>query len=121
MAIRRRDVEHHREWMIRMFAIAIDVSVVRITGTVLGALTREGPEAWFGQSVWIGFVITLALAELWIHRTRGLSGNAQGVAVPAVLSLASLPYIAVEPLLHPLHGDRRFDRLLERMGLPPVQ
>jgi adenylate cyclase len=34
---------------------------------------------------------------------------------------SQLPFLAVEPLLHPLHGDRRFDRLLDRMGLPPAR
>jgi adenylate cyclase len=29
-----------------------------------------------------------------------------------------MPYIAVEPMLRPLHGDPRFTGLLERMGLP---
>lgn len=70
VAIRRRDVATHREWMIRMFAIAIGVSTVRLAGFPLLLLTRKGPEAWFGHSIWIGFGLTLAVAELWIAATR---------------------------------------------------
>lgn len=70
LAIRRRDIVHHREWMIRLFAVALGVSTVRLAGTVLAVLTLEGPEAWFGHSVWIGFGLTVAFAEWWIRRTR---------------------------------------------------
>ncbi|HUF22733.1 MAG TPA: DUF2306 domain-containing protein [Vicinamibacterales bacterium] len=75
VAIRRGDVTRHREWMIRMFAVAIGVSMVRVAGTVLLLVTRQGPEAWFGHSVWIGFVTTVALAEWWVRRTRAVTSR----------------------------------------------
>lgn len=70
IAIRKGDVARHREWMIRMFSVVLGVSTVRIAGTLLAVLTREGPEAWFGHSIWIGFGSTVAVAELWIRHTR---------------------------------------------------
>lgn len=70
VAIRRRDTATHREWMIRMFAIAVGVSAVRLAGSIFLLTTREGPVAWFGYTVWIGFSATLVAAELWIRATR---------------------------------------------------
>ena len=70
IAIRRGDVARHREWMIRMFSVVLGIGTVRIVGILLAVLTRDGPEAWFGYSVWIGFASTVAIAELWIRYTR---------------------------------------------------
>lgn len=70
IAIRRRDIGAHREWMIRMFAIAMGVSMVRLTGGVLILTTQAGPEFWFGYAMWIGFAATSLVAELWIRHTR---------------------------------------------------
>lgn len=75
LAIRRRQVERHREWMIRVFAIAIAISTVRVVGAVLDiTLTPAGfpPARLFVLSVWAGWVITVGAAELWIRHTRRL-------------------------------------------------
>ena len=89
VAIRRKDIATHREWMIRMFAIAIGVSTVRLVGFPLLLLTRKGPEAWFGHSIWLGFGLTLVAAELWIAATRRRPA-APAIAV-ALLNGQSLP------------------------------
>jgi uncharacterized membrane protein len=70
ICIRRHDVAHHREWMIRMFSIALGVSIIRIVEPVLVFVTRIGPQEWFGPSLWIGWLIALAVAEIWIRHTR---------------------------------------------------
>ena len=73
LAIRRRQVPRHREWMIRAFAIAIGISTVRIVSAALDfALTPAGvrPPDLFALSLWIGWGITLGGAELWIRYTR---------------------------------------------------
>ena len=70
VAIRRREIATHREWMIRVFAIALGISVVRLVGIAFVLLTGVRPAVWFAHSVWIGFLITLAVAELWIRGTR---------------------------------------------------
>jgi uncharacterized membrane protein len=71
-AIRRRDAARHREWMIRMFAIGIAISVIRVVGIAnlfLFGTTAITPTG-FALSLWIGWAATLAAAEMWIRHTR---------------------------------------------------
>ena len=73
LAIRSRDVERHREWMIRAFAVAIGISTVRVIGAILDpALTPYGYSApqVLGLSLWVGWLLTIAAAEIWIRRSR---------------------------------------------------
>lgn len=73
VAIRRGQVARHREWMIRVFAIAIAISTVRVVASILDlALTPAGvrPPELFVLAVWTGWVITVGAAELWIRHTR---------------------------------------------------
>jgi uncharacterized membrane protein len=73
LAIRRRQVARHREWMIRAFAIAIGISTVRVVGAVFDvALTPAGfgAEEVFVLSIWTGWSMTLGAAEAWIRYTR---------------------------------------------------
>ena len=61
----------HREWMIRGYAIASFIYVMRIFSNVfyhLGA-TASGPEIFLASSN-IAFVINYIIAEWWITRTR---------------------------------------------------
>jgi len=72
-AIRKHQVSRHREWMIRAFAVAIGISTVRIVAGVYDmALTPAGvrPAEIFVLSLWTGWALTLAGAELWIRYTR---------------------------------------------------
>jgi uncharacterized membrane protein len=78
LAIRRRRVACHREWMIRAFATAIGISTVRVVGAVLDvSLTPAGfrPQAVFVLSLWTGWTLTLGGAELWIRYTRSRVGS----------------------------------------------
>lgn len=73
LAIRRRDIAAHREWMIRMFASALSISTVRVLGAPFDlALTPAGfhPRMVFLITVWTGWVLTLGAAELWIRHNR---------------------------------------------------
>jgi uncharacterized membrane protein len=73
LAIRSGEVGLHREWMIRMFAAAIAISSVRVVGGILdGALTPFGFSVVhvLGLSLWLGWVLTIAAAEIWIRRSR---------------------------------------------------
>jgi uncharacterized membrane protein len=73
LAIRSCQVARHREWMIRVFALAIAISTVRVVAVPLDlALTPAGfrPPTVFALSVWTGWIITLSVAELWIRYTR---------------------------------------------------
>jgi uncharacterized membrane protein len=71
-AIRRRDVARHREWMIRMFALGIAISVIRVIGML--SVILFGTEAinagGFALSLWLGWSVSLATAEAWIRWTR---------------------------------------------------
>ncbi|MBW3563828.1 MAG: DUF2306 domain-containing protein [Acidobacteria bacterium] len=93
-AIRAGDVVRHRAWMIRMVAVALGVSSVRIIGMLLAVLLREGPDIWFGPSVWLGFGLTVVAAELWIRRTSPRKKRATPLG-PTLPPPASLP--APEP------------------------
>jgi uncharacterized membrane protein len=72
LAIRRRDIARHREWMVRFFAVAIGISVIRVVG--MGHFLVMGTEAiqprGFAAGLWAGWLLTLGVAELWIRRTR---------------------------------------------------
>jgi hypothetical protein len=73
LAIRRHDQARHREWMIRAFAIALGISTVRVLGAIFDlVLTPAGvaPTSVFLLSVWLGWLVTLGAAEMWIRRTR---------------------------------------------------
>lgn len=71
-AIRRRDVTHHREWMIRMFAIGAGISVIRIFGVanIAVAGTESINPHGFALGLWVGWLASAAVAEMWILRTR---------------------------------------------------
>jgi hypothetical protein len=73
LAIRRRDVGRHREWMIRALSLGIAVSTVRVVGPLFDVVLT--PAGWsssnvFALSVWAGWVLTVAVAEVWIRTTR---------------------------------------------------
>jgi hypothetical protein len=73
IAIRKRQVAIHREWMIRAFAAAISIASARIFITVLDlTLTSAGfrPKEIFVMAIWIGWTLTIGAAEIWIRRTR---------------------------------------------------
>ena len=72
-AIRRGDVPRHGEWMIRAFALALAISVVRVLGGVLDlTLSPAGvsPQAVFVLAIWAGWILSLGAAEIWIRRAR---------------------------------------------------
>src|SRR6185369_668614 len=79
LAIRRRDVACHREWMIRMFAAALAVAFMRLIAmavVVAAGAQGLGRDA-AGLTMWAGWLLTLAAAELWIRRSRGSASVAE--------------------------------------------
>lgn len=81
--IRRREVELHREWVIRAMSIALGVATVRpIMGMFFATsrLTRLTPHDFFAIAFWMGFSATYVAGELWIRHTR--SSRAYFAAVP---------------------------------------
>lgn len=71
-AIRRREIARHREWMIRMFSMAIGISVMRVMAMLAVLMSGADPVTprAFGVLLWTGWLVTLAAAELWIRYTR---------------------------------------------------
>jgi len=69
LAVRRKDYMRHREWMLRMIALAVGVGTIRLVGLGLVALGM-GLRELIGPSFTIGWVITLLTAEWWIRRNR---------------------------------------------------
>lgn len=73
LLIRKGNWELHREWMIRAYAIGLAVTTIRpIVGIFFATsrLTKLTPYEFFGAAFWIGFVLHLIAAEVWLYRTR---------------------------------------------------
>ena len=70
IAIRRGETEKHREWMIRVFALMLAISVIRVIAAALDlTLAPRGyPTRFvFVSSLWSGWVATAIFAEWWIR------------------------------------------------------
>ncbi len=70
--IRRREIAAHRAWMIRAFAIGLAVATIRpIVGLFFATSGVSGlaPGQFFGIAFWIGFLLHLLVAELWLRRS----------------------------------------------------
>lgn len=83
--ILRREIALHREWMIRAFAIGLAVATIRpIIGLFFATSRVSGltSDAFFGIAFWIGFVLHLIVAEVWICWT-------QPMRIPATVSTPS--------------------------------
>jgi Predicted membrane protein (DUF2306) len=71
--ILRREIAQHREWMIRTFSIGLAITTIRpIIGLFFATSRFSGltPYEFFGTAFWVGFVLHLVAAEVWIHWTR---------------------------------------------------
>jgi hypothetical protein len=71
--IRHGRVERHRQWAIRVAAIALGVATTRPIMAVFFATSRVTgltPQQFFGPAMWLGFVSTYLAAEIWIDYTR---------------------------------------------------
>jgi hypothetical protein len=71
--IRNRRVDLHREWVIRMTAIALGVATTRpIMGVFFATrpLTGLTPHQFFGPAMWLGLGSTYLAGEAWIRYTR---------------------------------------------------
>lgn len=69
LALRRRFVAH-RAWMIRSFAIALGPMMVRIVYVPLWMVFGLPEREVVGVSFWLGWIINIVIAELWLRRAR---------------------------------------------------
>lgn len=71
--IRRGEVRAHREWMARSFAIGLGIATIRLMAlTVLNATSLTARQI-ITPVFWLGWALTLLLAELWIRAQQGSS------------------------------------------------
>jgi uncharacterized membrane protein len=68
--IRRKEVERHREWMIRAFGVGLGVATTRPIVGMFFAFRRLTPHEFFGIAFWLGLTITFLAAEAWVDYTR---------------------------------------------------
>jgi hypothetical protein len=68
-AIRRRDIDDHRAWMVRFLAIAYAIAVIRAIYLIVLALFHVRPTAVGGATFWIGFLLSALAAEWWLQRS----------------------------------------------------
>jgi len=70
--ILRGEIQQHREWMIRAYAIGLAVATIRpIVGFFFATspLTGLTPHEFFGTSFWLGFTLQAIAAEVYLHAT----------------------------------------------------
>jgi len=65
--IRRRQIAKHRQWMIRVFAVALGVATIRAVIGIGQGFFGYNLEQIFPFAFWSGFIINTIAAELWIH------------------------------------------------------
>jgi hypothetical protein len=71
--IRNGRVELHREWVMRMVAIALGVATTRPIMAVFFAtsrLTNLTPRQFFGPAMWLGLTSTYLASEAWINYSQ---------------------------------------------------
>ena len=69
--IKRREVRHHRRWMIRAFATGLAVGTIRLWIGLLEATGLLSLRDAFGVAFWLSFVMHAAAAELWLRWRPG--------------------------------------------------
>lgn len=89
--IRQRQIQKHREWMIRGFAIGLGISTFRVLIPILMSplFKLSFPEAW-DTVAWLGFAINLLVAEVWINITRSVAAAPSRSAVPRPMATSKV-------------------------------
>lgn len=83
LAIRRRDVARHREWMARNFSLTFAAVTLRIylPSSMLAGIPFE---AAYPVIAWLCWVPNLVLASAWIARRRRLEAAVRRAPAPIV-------------------------------------
>ena len=68
-AIRRRDIDRHREWMLRALAAAYGIATVRLVFLAIVVIVPFDPIAMGVTSFWAGWLVAALPMEWWIRRT----------------------------------------------------
>jgi uncharacterized membrane protein len=67
---RLREIAKHREWAMRAFSVGLGVATIRVFYVVMIYTTDLPARECFNTSIWLGFMLTLLAAEVWINLTR---------------------------------------------------
>jgi predicted membrane protein DUF2306 len=88
MAARRRDFIAHRQWMLRVTAVALGPLTQRAIFPFFAAAGIDGvPRFWdlFMSAAWFSLVVNVVIVEWWIRRTAAVitaqSRHPRGIAV----------------------------------------
>ena len=66
----RRRIAAHRAWMIRSFALVLGPMTIRLVYVPMWMLGGIPERETIAPAFWIGWLVNLGLAELWIRRSR---------------------------------------------------
>lgn len=80
--IRRRDVQAHREWVLRCFAIGLGIGTIRVLAVIILNTTSLTTRQIIAPTFWVGWSVTLLAAELWIHATRPARRDVRALPAP---------------------------------------
>lgn len=69
VAIRRRDLVRHREWMLRAMAIAYGIAIIRLLFLAIVVIVPIDPMALGAATFWAGWLLAALPTEWWIRRT----------------------------------------------------
>jgi xanthine/uracil permease len=67
---RARQFERHREWMVRSFALCLGPVAIRLLAPIFVYGLGMPERAAIVPSFWAGWLVNLALAEVWIRRRQ---------------------------------------------------
>ena len=70
VAIRRRDIARHRQWMIRMYSVAVSAGTIRAVASLLFFLTPLDFPTALRTSFWVGGLLSIGVAEIYIRTQR---------------------------------------------------
>ena len=70
MAARRQQIQQHRAYMIRSYALTFSAITLRTWKFILSRTTHIDPLHLYMIDAWLGFVPNLLLAEWWLRRQK---------------------------------------------------
>jgi uncharacterized membrane protein len=75
---RRREITKHREWVLRSFSIGLGVSTIRLVYMAFIYIAEMPARQALAIAFWIGWILSLMCAELWLRRAhrRGTTAEA---------------------------------------------
>ena len=65
----RRDIQSHREWATRLYAVGIGSAVYRllIAPTIIVFIPDAAFKVWLNVATWVFYIPNLAVAELFVR------------------------------------------------------